>query len=134
MKLIMLFILFIYIPNAIGKNKGEIGMVYWRGFDIESLTGIPESQIENYGIKHCISKNAFMELLSPISEFNSRAYDSRDVRGSIIFDNDVYYVNRDGIVRYKNYFYSINKELFNYIINKDKNKCNLIDKNNMRSP
>ncbi|MEK8946582.1 hypothetical protein P2Q59_20620, partial [Escherichia coli] len=32
------------IQNAIGKNEDYIGVVYWRGFDIESITGIPESQ------------------------------------------------------------------------------------------
>ncbi|WP_249508467.1 hypothetical protein [Escherichia coli] len=45
------------IQNAIGKNEDYIGVVYWRGFDIESITGIPESQINNYGMKRCIGRN-----------------------------------------------------------------------------
>lgn len=97
------------IPNAIGKDEDYIGVVYWRGFDIESITGIPESQINNYGMKRCIGRNVFMGLLFHINDSYSREYDDRDVRGSITFNNDIYYVNRSGIVRYKNDFYRINK-------------------------
>lgn len=95
------------IQNAIGKNEDYIGVVYWRGFDIESITGIPESQINNYGMKRCIGRNVFMGLLFHI--------------------NDIYYVNRSGIVRYKNDFYRINKKSFSHIMNQDKSKCPLID-------
>ncbi len=87
------------IPNAIGKDEDYIGVVYWRGFDIESITGIPESQINNYGMKRCIGRNVFMGLLFHINDSYSREYDDRDVRGSITFNNDIYYVNRSGIVR-----------------------------------
>ena len=115
------------IQNAIGKNEDYIGVVYWRGFDIESITGIPESQINNYGMKRCIGRNVFMGLLFHINDSYSREYDDRDVRGSITFNNDIYYVNRSGIVRYKNDFYRINKKSFSHIMNQDKSKCPLID-------
>ncbi|WP_369072718.1 hypothetical protein, partial [Escherichia coli] len=115
------------IPNAIGKDEDYIGVVYWRGFDIESITGIPESQINNYGMKRCIGRNVFMGLLFHINDSYSREYDDRDVRGSITFNNDIYYVNRSGIVRYKNDFYRINKKSFSHIMNQDKSKCPLID-------
>ncbi|WP_225381749.1 hypothetical protein [Escherichia coli] len=115
------------IPNAIGKDEDYIGAVYWRGFDIESITGIPESQINNYGMKRCIGRNVFMGLLFHINDSYSREYDDRDVRGSITFNNDIYYVNRSGIVRYKNDFYRINKKSFSHIMNQDKSKCPLID-------
>lgn len=105
------------IQNAIGKNEDYIGVVYWRGFDIESITGIPESQINNYGMKRCIGRNVFMGLLFHINDSYSREYDDRDVRGSITFNNDIYYVNRSGIVRYKNDFYRINKKSFSHIMN-----------------
>ncbi|WP_244566817.1 hypothetical protein [Escherichia coli] len=110
-----------------GKDEDYIGMVYWRGFDIESITGIPESQINNYGMKRCIGRNVFMGLLFHINDSYSREYDDRDVRGSITFNNDIYYVNRSGIVRYKNDFYRINKKSFSHIMNQDKSKCPLID-------
>ena len=113
------------IPNAIDEDY--IGVVYWRGFDIESITGIPESQINNYGMKRCIGRNVFMGLLFHINDSYSREYDDRDVRGSITFNNDIYYVNRSGIVRYKNDFYRINKKSFSHIMNQDKSKCPLID-------
>lgn len=115
------------IPIAIGKDEDYIGVVYWRGFDIESITGIPESQINNYGMKRCIGRNVFMGLLFHINDSYSREYDDRDVRGSITFNNDIYYVNRSGIVRYKNDFYRINKKSFSHIMNQDKSKCPLID-------
>ena len=115
------------IPNAIGKDEDYIGVVYWRGFDIESITGIPESQINNYGMKRSIGRNVFMGLLFHINDSYSREYDDRDVRGSITFNNDIYYVNRSGIVRYKNDFYRINKKSFSHIMNQDKSKCPLID-------
>ncbi len=115
------------IQNAIGKNEDYIGVVYWRGFDIESITGIPESQINNYGMKRCIGRNVFMGLLFHINDSYSREYDDRDVRGSITFNNDIYYVNRSGIVRYNNDFYRINKKSFSHIMNQDKSKCPLID-------
>lgn len=60
------------IPNAIGKDEDYIGVVYWRGFDIESITGIPESQINNYGMKRCIGRNVFMGLLFHINDSYSR--------------------------------------------------------------
>ena len=110
------------IPNAIGKDEDYIGVVYWRGFDIESITGI-----NNYGMKRCIGRNVFMGLLFHINDSYSREYDDRDVRGSITFNNDIYYVNRSGIVRYKNDFYRINKKSFSHIMNQDKSKCPLID-------
>ena len=122
----LLFFILIF-QNAIGKNEDYIGVVYWRGFDIESLTGIPESQINNYGMKRCIGRNVFMGLLFHINDSYSREYDDRDVRGSITFNNDIYYVNRSGIVRYKNDFYRINKKSFSHIMNQDKSKCPLID-------
>ncbi|EPD7474049.1 hypothetical protein ACSD10_004899 [Escherichia coli] len=115
------------IPNAIGKDEDYIGVVYWRGFNIESITGIPESQINNYGMKRCIGRNVFMGLLFHINDSYSREYYDRDVRGSITFNNDIYYVNRSGIVRYKNDFYRINKKSFSHIMNQDKSKCPLID-------
>ncbi len=115
------------IPNAIGKDEDYIGVVYWRGFDIESITGIPESQINNYGMKRCIGRNVFLGLLFHINVSYSREYDDRDVRGSITFNNDIYYVTRSGIVRYKNDFYRINKKSFSHIMNQDKSKCPLID-------
>ncbi|HEB1529910.1 TPA: hypothetical protein ACQC5M_000523 [Escherichia albertii] len=130
---VTLFVFILNIQNAISKNKDYIGVVYWRGFGIESITGIPESQINNYGMRRCISRNVFMELLFHIDDSHRRAYDDKDVRGSITFNNDVYYVNRSGIVRYENYFYSINKESFSHIMNQDKSKCPLIDKNNIHS-
>ncbi|MEK8945979.1 hypothetical protein P2Q59_17270, partial [Escherichia coli] len=75
----------------------------------------------------CIGRNVFMGLLFHINDSYSREYDDRDVRGSITFNNDIYYVNRSGIVRYKNDFYRINKKSFSHIMNQDKSKCPLID-------
>jgi hypothetical protein len=112
-----LVVIFLALPAIVTANgatqptAGD-GTVYYYGFDIERVTGIPEHQIDQYGYSYTISKEGFVSLLKSANHL-SFMYDQRDVRAHVSFGvGEQYFVNRKGIVRYGNQYFVLRKEDF----------------------
>lgn len=97
--------------QAPGSGRSEEGLVYYFGFDIERITGIPESQIEDYGCLFKITQNNFQESLSA-AEGGATKYNKLDVRAKAVFGNKQYFLDRSGIVRTGDRYFSLNKKSF----------------------
>lgn len=102
----------ISVANGQAQFVVSRGMVYYFGFDIERITGIPEHQIDQYGCRYTIEKEKFISLLKNAPDTSSR-YDRRDIRAHIVFsDNEQYFVNQEGIVRYGDRYFTLGKSDF----------------------
>lgn len=102
----------------------KTGVVYYFGFDIERITGIPEHQIEQYGCRYTIQKGRFISLLKSAPKLKNK-YDPRDIRARISFGKGVdYFVNREGIVRYRNKYFVLDKTEFVHLLSRQSGgKC-----------
>jgi len=106
------------------SNENDQGTVYYFDFEIERITGIPESQIEEYGSIFTINKNYFEKcLLFDIDTAKSTNYNKLDVRAKIVFSDRVYFVDHSGIVNTGNRYAMLNKKQFvRYLIKPLKQK------------
>ena len=97
-----------------------IGKAYVFGFNIERITGIPEIQMEEYGCLYDISRDSFISLLQVGR--NMQEYQDLNVRAKVIFNNDVYFIDRYGIVRNGVNYFSIDTKKFELLLTR-KRKC-----------
>jgi len=92
---------------ACGKISAEakhvrqsVGTVYYYGFEIERITGIPEAQIAELGCAYEIDKESFLKMLKQPRGRPPFGYDSSDVRAKISFSKqEIYFVEYQGVVR-----------------------------------
>jgi len=128
MKIISIFILNLLLISCSShglqsKDNLVVGVVYYFDFDVERITGIPESQIDEYGCMFNIKYDDFKKsLLSDKDVSDYLIYNANDVRAMISFGSEIYYVDREGIVKLQDKKYSIlNKEkLVKILYNKTK--------------
>jgi hypothetical protein len=86
-----------------------IGKVYFYGFDIQRITGLHENEIEKYGCLYELNKYEFISLLR--AEPGAK-YQKLDIRAKAVFGNDIYFIDREGIVRNDINYYSIDRKKF----------------------
>ena len=116
-KWLILVIVLLAFPAMSGANgqaqfTASRAAVYYFGFDIERITGIPEHQIDQYGCRYTIEREKFISLLVKAPDMSSK-YDQRDIRAHIsISADEQYFVNREGIVRFGDRYFIIEKRDF----------------------
>lgn len=109
MKYICLCLSFFLIACAQARDGTEMkqpvplqddqGLVYYFGFKIERITGIPEHQIEEYGCLYKINREDFEKSLLPDTEATkSLRYNKLDVRAKVVFAKKHYFIDRAGVV------------------------------------
>lgn len=100
------------VANGQAQFTANRATVYYFGFDIERITGIPEHQIDKYGCRYTIERNKFISLLANAPAMRSK-YDQRDIRAHIsISADEQYFVNREGIVRFGERYFILEKTDF----------------------
>ena len=109
-------VVIIFIVIAIIIAVLDNPMQKWEDFDNAELKSNIEKAFEEINLN-----SSGIERIAQIDDW------ANGPRYKITYNNDIYYVNRSGIVRYKNDFYRINKKSFSHIMNQDKSKCPLID-------
>ena len=79
--------------------QDDQGLVYYFGFEIERITGIPEHQMEEYGCLYKISREDFEKsLLADTEATKNLRYNKLDVRAKVVFAKKYYFVDRTGVV------------------------------------
>lgn len=86
-------------------------VIYYFGFEIDRITGIPEDQIQDYGCLYDADKEDIISSLTTYHDSNEK-YDQFDVRAKILIDNDIYFVDYKGVVKKDNNLFKIDKDKF----------------------
>jgi hypothetical protein len=94
------------------KEVNEFGTVYYVGFEIELITGIPESQIEEYGYLYKIEKKSFHSILTQLKDGADQKYNAFDVRAKVIFSDECYFIDRAGVAKSNGVYAMIDKKKF----------------------
>jgi hypothetical protein len=85
--------------DSLNNEDLDLGDVYYFGFEIERITGIPEEEIEDYGCKYKIRRVDFESLiLDDLESAKVLTYERRDVRAKVVFGDEVYYIDRSGVI------------------------------------
>ncbi len=88
-------------------------LVYYVGFDVELITGIPEHQIEEYGCLYKINQKDFEQsLLTDKESTKNIRYEKLDVRAKVIFPDRTYFVSHTGVVNTGKDFVLLDKTKF----------------------
>jgi hypothetical protein len=89
------------------------GLVYYFGFEIQRITGIPEHQMEDHGCLYKISREDFEKsLLTDNESTKNLHYEKLDVRAKIIFSDRHYYISRAGVVNTGKGYVLLDKKKF----------------------
>jgi hypothetical protein len=98
--------------QAVPLQTGQ-GLVYYFGFEIERITGIPEHQMEDHGCLYKISREDFEKsLLTDKESTKNPHYEKLDVRAKIIFSDRHYFVSRAGVVNTGKGYVLLDKKKF----------------------
>jgi hypothetical protein len=114
--LLCVYLSLISVKIAMENDRGiEVGTVYLIGFHVELYVPYSESNIEN---GFCIGQIIKKDFFNSVLEKNKKLYyDASDVRAKIIFaDNDIYFINREGISRHGEDFYLIDTDKFQKMV------------------
>jgi hypothetical protein len=100
------------------KVCGNNGLVYYHPFVVELYYGLTETTIEEYvkkhGCKSKINKSVFISMLrrENMAQANKEAYNI-SINAKLVFaQNDIYYINKNGVVRHGDDYFIIDKEQF----------------------
>lgn len=97
-------------PMPLQDNQG---LVYYFGFEIERITGIPEHQMEEYGCLYKISREDFEKsLLTDIGTTKNLQYNKLDVRAKVLFAKKHYFIDHSGVVSTGTGHVSLDKKKF----------------------
>lgn len=89
------------------------GLVYYIGFDVELITGIPEHQMEDHGCLFKINREDFEKsLLTDKESTKNLRYEKLDVRAKIIFPDRTYFISRAGVVNTGKGYVLLDKKKF----------------------
>ena len=89
----------------------KVGIVYYFGFKIEPIAGMPEQYIEEYGDKYSIERFCFFDVITKAVDVNK--YEKRNVRAKITFNSEApFYIDKEGNVSHEDQFYRVDKEKF----------------------
>jgi hypothetical protein len=89
------------------------GLVYYFGFEIERITGIPEHQMEDHGCLYKISREDFEKsLLTDPEETKNLQYEKLDVRAKVVFADKYYFISRAGVVNTGKGYVLLDKKKF----------------------
>jgi hypothetical protein len=93
--------------------QADEGLVYYFGFEIQRIAGIPEHQMEEHGCLYKISRKDFEKsLLTDKESIRNLHYEKLDVRAKIIFPDRYYFVSRAGVVNTGNGYVLLDKKKF----------------------
>jgi hypothetical protein len=98
--------------QAVSLQAGQ-GLVYYFGFEIERITGIPEHQMEGHGCLYKISQEDFEKsLLTDKEAAKNLHYEKLDVRAKVIFSDRTYFISRAGVVNTGKDYVLLDKKKF----------------------
>lgn len=101
------------------KPTGPDARIYYFGFEIKRITGIPEAQIDAYGCLYKGNSDQLRQLLTaaPPSKVD---YQPFDVRAKIILAQDVWYIDSNGVAKLGGKAVAIDKALFVGLLSRDR--------------
>ena len=100
------------MKQAMPLQAGQ-GLVYYFGFEIQRITGIPEHQMEDHGCLYKISREDFEKsLLTDKESIKNLHYEKLDIRAKIIFSDRHYFVSRAGVVNTGKGYVLLDKKKF----------------------
>jgi len=107
------------VVSATGHDHRDV-RVYFFGFDIQRITGIPEADIASSGCAYIADARRLTTLLA-LSPASSRAYESRDVRAKVIGLEGVdFYVDASGVAKVGARTVDIDKTAFSQLLELDR--------------
>ncbi|MEI2456429.1 hypothetical protein [Lysobacter firmicutimachus] len=89
-----------------------IGTVYFFGFDVPRITGIPEQEMEKYGCKFKIKESDLLAAMALSQPDPLPNYNALDVRAKISFPNGALYIDHQGVMSWDGKFSLIDKAKF----------------------
>jgi len=109
----LVVIVMLLLTTYVGAGEDHFCRVeiYYFGFDIERITGIHESQIEELGCHYKATKKKMEESLTLLDD-EKVDYEPLNVRAEIRMGGRSYFVDRDGNVRQGSSYYLLDKEMF----------------------
>jgi hypothetical protein len=108
----------------------KVGLVYFVDFNLQTITGYHEENMEQYGDKFCVRKSDFLTILLPKKQNTQEigfSYNKHHVKAKINFrSSENYYIDHAGEVRFDSMFFTVDKAAFNHILTPlKKEKCDL---------
>lgn len=101
-----------YVMALTSDSSGQ-GVVYYFGFEIPRITGIPEEQIQDYGCVYGIDQGQFTAVLHKAEAQDKLRYKKSDVRAKVVLpDGSEYFVNGEGVVRWNDSWFILDKKRF----------------------
>lgn len=101
------------VQSQAEESSATEAVVYYFGFDIQRITGIPEAQIEDYG---CLFKISRLDFNSSLTARDIKtgypAYESSDVRAKVVFQDATYYIDYNGVAKWNATFFDVDKKKF----------------------
>ena len=93
--------------------QSDQGLVYYFGFEIQRITGIPEHQMEDHGCLYKISREDFEKsLLTDTEATKNLQYEKLDVRAKVVFADKYYFISRAGVVNTGKGYVLLDKKKF----------------------
>ena len=108
---VLTILLIISCVDADDNARVNSVRVYYYGFEIERITGIHEEEIQEIGCEYFANEESITDTISPLDVTDVR-YDPLDVRARFEFREEIYFVDRDGIVRQGTHYFRLDKENF----------------------
>jgi len=100
------------IKKALPAPTETTALVYYFGFDIDTIAGLHKEQVEEYGCIYTVAKSEFLKALTPASKTDA-PYNKLVVKAEVKFSPDTsYLIDIDGHVSLNDQQYVIDKRTF----------------------
>lgn len=115
-ELLKLFALMLCIiaPGEAALGSGEVTVVYFFPFDIDTYIPITTETIKGTATqKWTLTDTSHVShLLLILNQGDKARFDNENVRAAVFTHGQIYYLNRDGVVKNGKYSYKINMNDF----------------------
>lgn len=105
------------LPQRAATSKraspNQTGTVYFFGFDVPRVTGIPEHEMEKFGCKFKITEPDLIAAMASPQPPHVPDYNALDVRAKISFPKETYYIDHQGVLYKQGRPLLIDKAKFN---------------------
>jgi hypothetical protein len=101
-----------FAENAAHVASDKVQVSYF-DFDIQRLTGIPESEMWDYGCHYLVDRQPVLDLLGHAVVASAEVYEAKDIRAEIhLQHNHAVFISRTGIARDGQKYLTIDKLAF----------------------
>lgn len=106
-------------PSNSSGGKSSRAVVYYFDFNVPTITGFHEGDIQKHGCAYFIDKENFLKMLSA-SDVGQKMYESRDVKAEVkISGGSIYFIDSKGVVRLNKKYFVIDKDAFSNALTSD---------------